>query len=113
MKKFLLLFAFLFIFFSCIVDDDLPTYSVSNLPEWLQPQVEQLEASSECGLWSVTRISYKGESYYNVYSAYMSCIYCGLKDSEGNEIDFSEEEWNEFIAAEKTEVVVWRCSKTD
>ena len=50
----------------------------TEIPEWLQPRIEELENFDFCFDCSLTQITYQDEYYYHIYCGLWSCMYCEL-----------------------------------
>ncbi|MBT3385468.1 MAG: hypothetical protein HN778_19120 [Prolixibacteraceae bacterium] len=97
---------FLFIFLvSCEKEEN----TISEIPEWLQSQIEELENSEYCFDCSLTKITFNNEFYYHIYCGFWSCMYCKLYDPNGELIDWSSDNFNNFLSEKKDEVVLWTC----
>ncbi len=98
--------SFLFIFLVSCEKEETPN---SEIPEWLEPRIEELENSKLCWGCSITRYTYHNEFYYNIYCGYMSCFFCELYDDNG-ELVCEDFDFEDFIANKKDEVIIWGCS---
>ena len=106
--KNLYLISFLFIFLASCEKEETTN---SEITEWLQPRIEELENSEHC-FCSLTRITYKKEYYYHIYCGIWSCMYCQLYNKNGelvNEIEGFD--FEDFFTNKKDEVVLWSCPK--
>ena len=81
----------------------------TNIPDWFLPQIETLENSVPCFDCTITQISYNNKIYYDLYCGHWSCIYCNVYDSTGKLMEWSQEEFNNFVANKKNEMVIWKC----
>jgi hypothetical protein len=106
MKKYFLISFLLLLFISCEKEESLNT----EVPEWLQPELEELEKSGKCYDCSVTRITFENEFYYHLYCGYWSCRYCKLYNKNGKLVDWSDTKFSDFLENEKDETVIWYCS---
>jgi len=80
-----------------------------NVPDWLLPQIEELEKSEHCYDCTITQITYNREIYYHLYCGIWSCMYCKLYDKNGKLVNWEQEEFNKFIENKKNETVIWKC----
>ena len=105
--KNLYLISFLFIFLvSCEKEETIS----SDIPEWLQPRIEELENLEHCFDCSLTRITFNNEFYYHIYCGLWSCVYCEMYDKNGKLVNWSADNFNNFLSEKKDEVVLWSCS---
>ena len=107
--KNLYLISILFIFLSSCEKEEKKDSFNSDIPEWIIPQIEELENAGHCSLCSLTRITFNNEFYYHVYCGIWSCMYCYLYDSSGELVDWSADNFNTFLSEKKDEVVLWTC----
>jgi hypothetical protein len=105
MKSFCLLLLTSFFLFSCEKEE----VSETNVPDWFQPTIEELENSGECFGCTITKIPYNGEIYYHLYCGYWSCMYCNLYDSRGNLVDWDQEKFDHFLENKSEGEVIWKC----
>lgn len=108
MKNLLLLPLLLFFLVSC-QKDELNT----EIPEWLQPRIEELDKSSNCFDCELTRYTFNDEFYYHIYCGYWSCLYCELYNKNGNLVEWGVTDFNDFMSEKKDELVIWSCSEKD
>lgn len=108
MKPFYLILIFAFFLFSCD-KDEIPD---SEIPEWLEPRIEELKTSEQhCWSCNITRYKYNDNYYYNVYCGYWSCMFCEFYDSNGKLVDESEDfNFEDFLTNKKEETIIWSCS---
>ena len=105
MRHFYFISFLLLFFISCEKEESLNT----EVPEWLQPRLEELANSGQCYGCAVTRITFDNEYYYHLYCGYWSCMYCQLYDSSGKLVEWSADNFNSFLSEKKDEVVLWTC----
>lgn len=88
-----------------ITDDD-------QFPAWLQTKITELTSEFDlCKMTDVTIIEYKGERYYHIYCGLWSCMYCQLFDEHGNKPNWSNNDFNDFLANKKEIKVLPACPK--
>lgn len=105
MNKLYLVSLLLFLFISCN-EDETPQ---KEIPEWIQPIIENLDNSGECYGCSLAEINYNNKTYYHLYCSYWSCMYCNLYDSNGNTVEWETEDFSSFLTNKSDDVVIWRC----
>jgi len=93
------------LFLSCH-NDEIPQ---PIIPEWLTPKIENFEKPGECYGCAVTRIEYNNQFYYHLYCGIWSCMYCQLYDSQGNLVNWDQNQFNDFFKKKKNETVIWQC----
>ena len=105
--KNLYLILFLLIFIASCEKEDTPNIEI---PDWLQPRIEEIENSEHCFDCSLTRITYQKEYYYNIYCLYSSCAYCELYSDNGKLVrEIEGFNFEDFLTNKKDEVVLWSC----
>lgn len=81
-----------------------------EIPEWLQPRIEELENSDYCFDCKVTRYMYNEIYYFHVYCGLWSCMYCELYDEQGNLVQSAQSfDFEDFLAKKTDELIVWSC----
>ena len=106
MNKVYLITLLLFLFISCEKEET----PVAEVPEWFRPQIEEMENSNQCFGCTITKLTYKDSTYYDLYCSYWSTRYRHLYDSEGNHIEWDNiEDFNDFYANKKDETIIWKC----
>ena len=91
--------------FSCNKEETPPL----EVPDFLHPQIEELENSGECYGCTITKISFNNSFYYHLYCGYWSCMYCNLYDNNGNLVQWEQEEFSDFLENKTVEQVIWKC----
>lgn len=94
--------------------EESPKNDYSDLPEWLQLQILNIESSEQdCFACSIKRYTYQGNYYYNYYCSYSSCYMCNLRNEQGKLIEESDGlDFNDFISSFTDETVVWSCKES-
>ena len=105
MNKSVLLIIFILLIVSCDKEES-PSPEV---PDFLRPQIEELENSGECYGCTITKISYNNSFYYHLYCGYWSCMYCNLYDNKGDQVQWAQEEFSDFLEHKTDEEVIWKC----
>lgn len=102
-------YIFILIFcFSISCEDREPDPVIT--PEWLKPQLAELEDSGECEGCSVQRWSYNEQYFYHFYCDYWSCSDCEVYHFDGTKV-----EWGvsvdpvDFNKYKRRPVLVWQC----
>ena len=95
---------------ACDKDDD---PSSQELPQWLQEEINGLVSSSSkinlCDVCNVDFIEFNGKRYYDLYCGHWSCRYCHLYDEDGILVEWSQEDWGDFIETHKVIRTVPMC----
>ena len=107
--KNLYLISILFIFLSSCEKQDKEDNFNSDIPEWIIPQIEELENSEHCFDCSLIRITFNNKFYYHVRCGFWSCMYCNIYDSSGKLVEWTDDSFNIFLLEKKDEVVLWTC----
>lgn len=108
--KNLYLVLFLFIFLvSCEKEETVN----SDIPEWLEPRIEELENSEQCKWYFIDRYLYKGEYYYDVVNIGINCILCEVYDSHGNLVEWDSDVKMDFLNNRKGRVGIWHCPNSE
>ena len=97
---------FLFIF---LVSCEKEETTNSDIPEWLEPRIEELENSEHCNWYLIDRYLYKGEYYYDVVNSMINCILCEVYDSHGNLVNFDGNGQTDFLDNRKNRKTIWIC----
>jgi len=82
----------------------------TTIPVWLEPRIEELEASS-CPGCKVTRVTYNDEYFYHVYCNSWSCLYCEVYHYNGDAVDWTAMDQADFLAKLSHPVIIWKCSE--
>lgn len=108
--KNLYLISFLFIFIvSCEKEETVN----SDIPEWLEPRIEELENSDLCEICSISKSIFQNKPYYHVFCGHWSCINCEVYDSTGKLVDWSEIDIVSFAESQKESIIIWSCPNSN
>ena len=105
--KNLYLISFLFIFLASCEKEETPK---PEIPEWLEPRIEEIESMNLCATCSISRTNYQNQLYYHVYCGIWSCSHCEVYNSSGNLVDWSKINFEDFAESEKNAITIWSCS---
>lgn len=81
----------------------------SEIPQWLKPRIEEINNSDQCKLYFVDRYMYKNKYYYDVVNTGINCILCEVYDSQGNLVNFEENEDIVFLNKRYDRKTIWIC----
>lgn len=82
------------IIFGCFACDN---EEFDNKPSWMDEKVDAvLSEKDDCEITTVTVYQYNDELYYNIYCGYWSCMFCHLYNADGEKVDLSQEDFNDF-----------------
>ena len=107
MKPFYFLLVFALFLFSC----DKEETPDPEIPEWLEPRIEELKNGEACASCSVKRYTIKGEYYYTVSCGIWSCNFpCELYNKQGHRIQ-NEDDFDriDFRNNKTDETLIWKC----
>ncbi|NQU53186.1 MAG: hypothetical protein HQ522_11680 [Bacteroidetes bacterium] len=112
MKYFCFLLLFTFFLISCEEEEETPDIEI---PEWLEPRIEELENWEACATCSVKRYTFKGEYYYTVSCGIWSCSFpCELYNEQGHRIQNEDQfDINNFRNNKINETEIWRCQDSE
>ncbi len=103
MKKLIIILLIpVFVIISSCSDDD------NLVPDWLRPKIAQMEADPVYAGVTVYRHDYKQTQIYNVDAPLRNCIYCEMYDSNGNALNWTEEELNDYLNLRTNEKIIWQ-----
>ena len=81
-----------------------------TIPSWLEPRIEELEASG-CAGCSITRFTYREEYFYLVYCNIWSCVDCETYHYNGEPVVWGEDVDQVDFESNKTRPIkIWECS---
>jgi hypothetical protein len=101
-----ILLAFITTLFAC--EERLP--EEPTVPEWLQPRIEELEASDNCIGCTIKRTTYLDEYYFHVYCNFWSCSHCEVYHHDGQLVNWEEINFADFLEKQVNTTIIWQCN---
>ncbi len=81
----------------------------SDIPEWLQPRIEEIAKSDNCKWYFINRYSYKREYYYDIVNVGLNCISCEVYNSLGDLVNFRRDEKTDYLKNRVNRKTIWIC----
>jgi len=87
MKRVVFLLLVVLTLFACSKkESDIP----EDVPAWVKERMTELKGSESQKNTSVAKYSWNGKIYYNIQLVYMSCLFCDLRDENGERVTYPE-----------------------
>ncbi len=102
--------SFLLLFLISCEKEDTPN---TEIPDWLQPRIEELENSEQCHFYSISRDTYKNQFYYDILNIAVNCILCEVYDAQGNLVEWGSDVKMDFLNNRKGRVGIWHCPNSE
>jgi thioredoxin-related protein len=107
MKKFVIIIGILiFSFLSCKKDN------VEQInPQWINTMVDTIKTQDSYWGSIIYRHDWKSKYYYHLMIPLSSCAYCNVYDENGEKVNWSTENSQDYMQNRKNEVIIWKWSK--
>ena len=109
MLKIIFLSTFLFLaFISCNKGDITQPYNYGrDTPEWLKEKIDSMSVNQLYYGSKVYRYTWDRKYVYHIMIPISSCMYCEVYDYYGNKIEFTENEFSDFLNNKTGETFIW------
>ena len=109
MLKVIFISSFLLLaFISCNKGDITQPYDYErDTPVWLKEKIDSISVNQFYHGAKVYRYTWNRNYVYHIMIPISSCIYCELYDYYGNKIEFTENEFSDFLNNKTDETLVW------
>ncbi|MDX8338301.1 hypothetical protein SLH46_03830 [Draconibacterium sp. IB214405] len=106
MRKLFYILVFIVALFACESHEPEPIL----IPEWLKPQLAELESSDKCYGCRVQRWTYNEEYFYHLYCDYWSCSDCEIYHYNGTPVEWGVTvDHADFDANKHRPILIWEC----
>ncbi|WP_347838899.1 hypothetical protein [uncultured Draconibacterium sp.] len=80
------------------------------VPNWLKPQLSELESSGNCVGCRVQRWTYNEEYFYHLYCDYWSCLDCVMFHYDGTPVEWGVTvDQADFYDKRHRPQLIWEC----
>jgi hypothetical protein len=107
MKKYLIISIIVTLsFLSCNKEED-----EQINPQWLKAMTDTIRTKDYYWGSTIYRHDWKSKYYYHLMIPISSCAYCNVYDENGEKVNWSTENSQDYMQNRKNEIIVWKWSK--
>ncbi|MBN2664120.1 MAG: hypothetical protein JXR68_10765 [Bacteroidales bacterium] len=85
----------------------------NSLPDWLETLTDSLEVNDYYWGSKIYQYKLEKEYYYDLQIPISSCMYCNIYTEQGNLVNWTNKDIEDYLENRKNELIVWKWEKQE